>query len=107
LGGATGAVEANVKRWLGQLALDISDEKYTQFMSGQTTLKSAGGLDVRLIDFRSLHSTNDETQPSMTAGIIEREQQTIFIKMTGSRRSINQNQEQFKSLLTSLKLTDE
>lgn len=107
LGGGSGGVEANVQRWLGQLALDVSDQSFAQFMDKQSTLQSAGGLEVRLIDFRSLHSTNDETQPSMLAGIIERDEQTIFIKMTGSRRSINQNQEPFKSLLTSLKLTDE
>lgn len=107
LGGGSGGVEANVKRWLGQLALNISDEKFAQFMDKQTTLKSAGGFDVRLIDFRPLHSASDEAQPSMLAGIIERDEQTIFIKMTGSLRSINQNQEQFKSLLASLALTDE
>ncbi|MGE0266836.1 MAG: hypothetical protein AB7S78_00090 [Candidatus Omnitrophota bacterium] len=107
LSGPSGGLEANVKRWLGQIALDLPDEEFETFMSAQETFVSAGQLNIRLIDFRPLYPFKDDLQPSIVAGIIELEQQTVFIKLTGSLRALNVNQEKFKDLLMSLKMSDE
>lgn len=107
LSGASGGLEANVTRWLGQIALELSQQEFEKFMSAQPTIVSAGQLKIRLIDFRPLYPFKDDLQPSIMAGIIELEQQTVFIKLTGSLRALNGNQEKFKGLLMSLKLTDE
>ncbi len=107
LSGASRGLEANIQRWLGQLSFDLSTEEFENFMSSQKEIASQSGLKIRLIDFRPLSSSKDNQESSIMAGVIESDEKTIFIKLTGTLEAINLNDEKFMGLLTSLRLTNE
>lgn len=104
LGGMAGGLEANIKRWLGQIGLELDDDQLKEFITSQEKLTTKDGIKMALLNFTALQNDLGGESPSMIATILEKDNKTIFIKMTGSKESVLKEYEAFKSLCLSLKL---
>ena len=104
LGGTSGGLEANAVRWARQLQISLTPEDMHAFLESAGTITGDGGLDVQVLDFRRLQEGLPAGTPSMTAGLLTLPDKTVFLKMTGSLEAVTANQENFNTLLRSLRL---
>ncbi len=87
LRGEAGGLAANVKRWMGQLDLDVAAAGGLEaFLSRQEAFTTEGGDGGVLVDLTELGE--DAAAPSMLVGVVTRPGQTIFAKMTGSKSGL-------------------
>lgn len=106
LGGNSGGINANVKRWLGQLPYGnvLPPDDVNSFMTEQDKLTSEGNLKIQLVDLTQLYPYDSNQEPAMLAAIIELSDSTIYIKMTGTEKAVEGNRSKFLTLLNSLEI---
>ena len=108
LGGMAGGLEANIRRWMGQINIpEISSEDLNAFLQKQEKITSQGGLSMTIIDFTQLQENGPQDVPSMIAGILTIQDKTTFIKMTGAKMAVQFQEKNFKQLCASFKLKNE
>lgn len=99
--GDVGGLEANLRRWLGQLQAEASDEALARFARNPDSFASEGGLTCLLYDFAAILPA--EAATSMLATVVPMEGQTFFVKLTGPRALLQQERERFAALCRSLR----
>jgi hypothetical protein len=105
LGGQAGGLESNVIRWIRQINAPVpSQDQLKDFLNRQSVIKTDGDFSMTVIDLTELIDPNQEQASSMMGAIAELADQTIFVKMTGSRDAVIENHELFVSLCQSLKM---
>lgn len=105
LGGQAGGLHSNVIRWIRQINIPVpSQSQLKDFLKRQSVLKTEGAFSITVIDLTELTDPKEKQASSMIGAIAELSDQTIFIKMTGSREAVIEHREQFESLCTSLKI---
>lgn len=103
LGGAAGGLEANAKRWIEQIHIPMPDEIALQdFLRKQPQFESVGKFPVQVLDFTTLQSPKEERAPSMIAAIVNVNDSSVFVKMTGSLKNVSSNREKFIGFCRSL-----
>lgn len=103
LSGMAGGLKGNVVRWLRQINLEsIRGQQLQEFLSQQKTIVSDGGIAVKIIDFTSLQESTNPLTPSMISAIATIADKTVFLKMTGSKKTLLNNRDKFLSLCQSL-----
>jgi len=103
LGANAGGLRSNVTRWMGQININVpADDQFGEYLSRQKILKTQGSFSMTVIDLWEL--SREEQAPSMIAAMAELEDKTIFVKMTGNRKDVVSNRDQFISLVQSLAL---
>ena len=105
LSGAAGGLEANITRWMTQIHLSpLSEEKLNEFLSQQKKLITKSGEKVILIDLALLQSTEASSVSSILGAVVPGADQTIFVKMTGTKAALSRQRENFEKLCQSLNL---
>lgn len=99
--GDVGGIEANLRRWLGQLNADVSDDALAKFARAPETFQSEGGLGCLIYDFAGVLPAG--APASILAAIVPMEGQTVFVKLLGSRDLLAAERERFLALCRSLK----
>ena len=94
LPGGAGGLEANLKRWIGQIGLDVSEEQLTAFMTASKD---------KIFDFSKLQANADPLTKSMIVAMLDINQSTVFVKMTGTADSIGKHKNEFLNLLGSVR----
>ncbi len=103
LGGAAGGLEANVRRWLGQIQVpEPPASAWKDFLDRQERVRSAGGFDGVITDLTVLGPQEPDV-PSMLAGLFMLEHETLFVKLTGPLALLRAEREAFASLCLSLR----
>jgi len=103
LGGSAGGLNENIRRWMGQVNLkDISDSELNAFIAKQEKITTQDNFATMIVDLTQLQSDSENTNPSIVAAIIEMEDKTVFVKMTGQRGALTKNRSKFKELCQSL-----
>lgn len=103
LSGAAGGLEANVKRWIGQLGLQVPEgDAFRTMMDRQETLTTRGGFPGVLVDLIELSDAQPGASESMIAGVITAGARTVFVKFTGPVALLNKEKENLASLCRSL-----
>lgn len=103
LGGHAGSIQSNVVRWIGQINGKVpSGQDFIEYLSRQKTYKTKGKFTINVIDLSEF--VNNDTAPSMIGAIAELNDKTIFVKMTGKRKDVIANRNQFEKLCRSLDL---
>jgi len=103
LAGSAGGLNSNITRWMGQINIPVPDSRILDnFIQGQEKIQTASGWSAVVIDFAQLQPGAADNTPSMTAAVIDRGQSQIFVKMTGSKKSVLDNLVAFKSLVQSI-----
>lgn len=100
LEGEAGGLQANVRRWLSQINLYLSDEELKTFLEKQDKLTNNQGLVLTLVDFTNFNTVS--SGDSIIAAIAAASEETIFVKMTGSKEALLKNREPFITLCKSL-----
>ncbi len=95
LPGGAGGLEANLKRWMAQINLDVPDEQLAQFIKNSSDY---------VFDFSLLQVNADPSAKSMIAAMIDLQGATIFVKLTGSMAAVSKNKESFLELSKSVRL---
>lgn len=95
LGGMAGGLQANLKRWLGQINVDVDDEALTAFIKASAD---------NIFDFTQLQENTDSANKSMIAAMLMVEDATVFVKMTGSIKAVAQYKKDFLNLVKSVQL---
>ncbi|MCY4375479.1 MAG: hypothetical protein OXC31_17085 [Spirochaetaceae bacterium] len=98
LAGDAGGVEANVRRWLTQLGLDLPPERVRSLLDDATAVR--GNLDFTLFDFTPLVSGRDQT--AFLAAIASAGGQTMFVKAEAPAGVLGEQRAAFIELLSSL-----
>ena len=96
--GDVGGVEANVKRWLTQLEVQMSDDQLQTFIQNAPALETEGGFKGSFFNFEPV-----ATSTSMLATMISANGQTVFVKLMGEKNIVSKNREKFEALSRSLK----
>lgn len=98
LAGDAGGVEANVRRWLTQLGLDLPPERVRAVLGDAVSVR--GDLDFTLFDFTSLVAGRDTT--AFLAAIASVGGQTMFVKAEAPAGVLIEQRSSFVGLLNSL-----
>ena len=94
LGGMAGGLEANLKRWLGQIGVSVPDDQLQKFIKSSQD---------NIFDFTQLQKGSDATSKSMIAAVLLIDQNTtVFVKMAGSIQDVTQEKENFIKLVQSV-----
>ncbi len=91
-------MEANVRRWLTQLGLDLPPERVRSLLDDATAVR--GDLDFTLFDFTPLVSGRDAT--AFLAAIASAGGQTMFVKAEAPAGVLGAQRAAFIELLSSL-----
>jgi hypothetical protein len=93
LPGGAGGLEANLKRWMGQIGMDVSDAELKTFIKNSPN---------KIFDFTQLQKDAPVSTNSMMAALLEIDGATVFVKMTGTIQSVNQHKSNFLKLVKSI-----
>ncbi|HEY8240193.1 MAG TPA: hypothetical protein VIH35_02040 [Kiritimatiellia bacterium] len=102
--GDAGGVKANVKRWLGQLTVEIADDVLDAFLKKQPATTTQGGLPCTIFDFSELTAARGGA--SMLAGMAAAGSETVFVKLMGPGPLLASEKERFLQLCESLGVTE-
>lgn len=104
LSGPAGGLEANLTRWAGQIALDLSaNDGLSQLINRAEVLKTQDGRELKVFNFTQLQEGQDPSTKSTVAAMVEINGSTIFVKMTGAINEVTDNLETFKTLARSVR----
>jgi hypothetical protein len=106
LGGTAGGLEANVRRWIGQIGLpDPGEQDLADFLGRQQKLSLDGGWEGRIVDLTQMGDPGAEAG-SMLACSLSGAGSTVFVKLTGPVSLLRQESANFSSLCRSLRGED-
>lgn len=102
LSGDAGGLGANIVRWMEQVHIDPPpDYALRAYVDGLDRLETEGGLAGVFIDFDEF--VEDPAALSTLAGIIERDRETMFVKLTGSKDLLARERDNFIQLYKSIR----
>ena len=97
--GDVGGLEANARRWLGQLRVP-EPGNLAAFVEAAETLSSRAGLEGRLLDFRPLVAGDGD---AMLAAAFRKGDFTVFVKLTAPAAVLADEEARFRDLCLSLR----
>lgn len=98
--GEVGGIEANLRRWLGQITVEVGAEALAQFARTPETIESDGKLPCLVYDFARV--VPEGAAQSILAAIVPMESQTVFLKMTAPPATLVAERDRFLALCRSL-----
>ncbi len=103
LGGAAGGLEANVRRWLGQLKVEAPPpNQFFAFLERQERIKTEGGYEGVLVDLTQIGDEAPDAD-SMLAALFTVDGSTLFVKLAAPRALLVKEREAFAKLCRSLR----
>nr|ADI19379.1 hypothetical protein [uncultured Spirochaetales bacterium HF0500_06B09] len=99
LSGDAGGVEANVRRWIAQLGVELTQFEIQQFIDDAIQVQSDLGFS--LLDFTSIVRSQGDT--AFLVAIASVGDETMFVKAEASASELAKQKVAFISLLQSLK----
>ncbi len=89
-----GGLEANLKRWMGQIGLDVSQQQLEDFIAA---------CQRNVFDFSLLQTSGAEQDKSMIVAMKEWQENTVFVKMTGTKDILAKQKSAFLRLVESVR----
>ena len=106
LTGDGGGIEANIKRWMGQLSISSkldSEKELDRFLSRQNKIKTSGELSGLFIDFTDLDRSPDSL--SMLVTVFRLPDKTIFVKMMDKKAVLSRHRDRYLSFIRSFEVS--
>ncbi|MCK4944174.1 MAG: hypothetical protein KAS65_11380 [Candidatus Aminicenantes bacterium] len=106
LTGDGGGIEANIKRWMGQLSISSkldSEKELARFLSRQNKIKTSGELSGLFIDFTDLDRSPDSL--SMLVTVFRLPDKTIFVKMMDKKAVLSRHRDRYLSFIRSFEVS--
>jgi len=101
LGGTAGGLEANMRRWIGQLDLNPPPEQVAGLLETAIPITTEGGFEGVVVDLTGFGPAGDGT--SMLAAMITVNGTTLFVKMTGPIALLSAEKDRFVVFCRSLR----
>ena len=102
LGGMAGGLEANLRRWMGQLGVKATDDELAALISSATDTKIKSGQDGKIFDLTTIQSKSRSSDKSMVVVMVTMDEATLFVKMSGTVETVKKNKEDFFKLAGSV-----
>jgi len=106
LGGGAGGLESNIKRWMGQIDLSVSDPELWDYINQLTVSHTSEGHEVHLVNLGDFRSDASPGSASILAGIVSFPNATVFVKLTGAASVLDAEQQHLRNLCTSLRFAE-
>jgi hypothetical protein len=104
LAGEAGSLDANVRRWVGQVNPSMSAEEATRIvLDRHDPFETAGGQEGVLLDLTLVMDRDEPDAKAMLVGVIPRGQATVFVKLTAPVDTLAAEREAFLQLCRSVK----
>ncbi len=104
LGQQAGVLDANVRRWIGQLGFDDPDpQELAVFLERQERLRSEGGLTVTVVNVMEWGDPPADAE-SILAAMIPLPDATLFLRLTGPARLLTAVRAEFVTLCKSVRI---
>ena len=98
--GDTGGVAANLRRWLGQLKVEATDERIARLIETGSPFSSEGGFAGTVYDFSA--ALPGDAQTGMLAAILDAGASSLFVKLMASPALLSAEKDGFAELARSL-----
>ena len=103
LGGAAGGLEANVRRCLGQIKVDVPPpNEFFAFLERQERIQTEGGFEGVLVDLTQIGGDAPDAD-SMLAALFTVDGSTLFVKLAAPRALLMKEKDAFAKLCRSLR----
>jgi len=102
LGGMAGGLEANLRRWMGQLGVKATDDELATLISSASSTKIKSGEEGKVFDFTTIQSKARSTDKSMIVVMVTMDEATLFVKMSGTVETVRKNKDDFFKLAGSV-----
>jgi len=102
LGGMAGGLEANLRRWMGQIGVQASSDELGGLISSAPGTKIKTGQEGKIFDFTSIQSKAKPTDKSIIVVMVTVDEATLFVKMTGTVDTVSKNKDDFFKLVGSV-----
>jgi hypothetical protein len=101
LAGQAGGRVANLRRWMDQVKLTVPADTFQAFLTRAGTETAADGTVFTVYDLNRFFFNPQAS--SIVAALAEAGSKTVFVKMTGRKKVLEDNQTKFTSLIKSIK----
>ena len=102
LGGVAGGLEANLRRWMGQIGVQATGDELSNLISSAPSTKIKTGQEGKIFDFTSIQSKGRPTDKSLIVVMAILDESTLFVKMTGTVDTVSKNKADFFKLAGSV-----
>jgi hypothetical protein len=104
LGGTAGGLEANIRRWMGQVGLKASDEEMAEFVKKAPRFQTATGQTGLIIDLTGMLSGDMTQNKTIYGAIVQTEEYTVFVKAMGESARVNKQKARIAGFCKSLRI---
>ncbi|MBW8889578.1 MAG: hypothetical protein JF616_17620 [Fibrobacteres bacterium] len=104
LGGTAGGLEANIRRWMGQVGLKASPEEMEGIIKKAPRFKTATGQEGMLIDLTGMLSGDMTQSKTIYGAIVQTEEYTVFVKAMGDFAQVKKQKPQVAAFCKSLRI---
>jgi hypothetical protein len=104
LGGSAGGLEANIRRWMGQVDLKASPEEMADLIKKAPRFKTATGQEGLFIDLTGMLSTDMTQSKTIYGAIVQTEEYTVFVKAMGEFARVKQQKPLVAAFCKSLRI---
>jgi len=94
----------NVRRWLGQLGMELPEPRLEKFIAEREAFSTVQNIPGALFDFTRLKDVPDKGKGYMLASMIDAGGRTIFVKLTGGTAFLGRNKRKFLALSKSIRM---
>jgi hypothetical protein len=102
LGGMAGGLEANLRRWMGQIGVKATEDELSTLISSASSTKIKTGQGAQVFDFTTIQSKAQLTDKSMIVVMVLMDEATLFVKMAGTVDTVSKNKDDFFKLVGSI-----
>ena len=102
LGGMAGGLEANLRRWIGQIGVQATPDELTSLISSAPSTKIKTGQEGKIFDFTSIQANSKLSDKSMIVVMVIMDEATLFVKMAGTVGTVGKNKADFFKLVGSI-----
>jgi hypothetical protein len=104
LGGTAGGLEANIRRWMGQVGVKATAEEMAAFLKQAPRFKTATGQTGLMIDLTGMLSGDMTQSKTIYGAIVQTEEYTVFVKAMGDFEKVKQQKPQVAAFSKSLRI---
>jgi len=102
LGGVAGGLEANLRRWMGQIGVKATSDELSTLISSAPSTKIKTGQDGKIFDFTSIQTKARATDKSLIVVMAILDESTLFVKMAGTVDTVSKSKADFFKLAGSV-----
>lgn len=106
LGGTAGGLEANIRRWMGQVGLKSPEDGLSGFLAKAQRFRTATGQEGVFIDLTDQLSGDLTQSKTIYGAIVQTEEYTVFVKAMGEFEKVIRQKPAVAAFCKSLRIEE-